>query len=308
MTISHLGIKKLSNIPNIKILLLKAALKRSRYDLNTFSETSLPRNKFHYDGFELHQSAYNLYHQVVNWEVETGILHPCYLHSLAFPLHIKLLLLPDFPFPLLGLVHVDNQIKQLRPIKHGETLAATSYFGALELHSKGWLFSIIVEFYSGSELVWKSVSTNLFRFKHGHAVDPIGKHSSANWNNPINTTWQLTASLGRQYAKVSGDFNPIHLSKWTAKLFGFKQPIIHGMWTKSYCISGLQKTNPKLFSQAFEFNTTFKKPLYLPNLVNMVVQPLETNSADDKLHFQVVGVDSNNELQPLHLIGNIRVI
>ncbi|AGH45935.1 MaoC/PaaZ C-terminal domain-containing protein [Paraglaciecola psychrophila] len=66
---------------------------------------------------------------------------------------------------------------------------------------------------------------------------------------PLNTTWDLSSTLGRQYAKVSGDFNPIHLNKWLAKLFGFQQHIIHGMLTKSYCISALQKVTPLSISK-----------------------------------------------------------
>jgi hypothetical protein len=308
MALSQLGITKLSSMPNIKMLLLKAALKRSRYDRQSFSDTSLPERKLGFDGFQLDEPTYRLYHQVVDWGGESEIIHPCYLHSLAFPLHIMLLLLPEFPFPLLGLVHVNNQISQLRPIRRGDKLAATSCFGPLELHPKGWLFSIKVEFYCGTELVWQSVSTNLFRTNHGHAVDPIAKYSTATVTNPINTTWDLSASLGRRYAKVSGDFNPIHLTKWTAKLFGFKQHIIHGMWTKSYCVSALQKISPKLFSQAFEFNTSFKQPLYLPSQVNMAVQPLVSSITGDEQHFQVLGIRGNNEQSPLHLIGHIRAI
>ena len=308
MTLPHLGITKLSSIPNMKMLLLRAGLKRSSYGQKEFSETSLPRNKFYYDGFQLDEPTYRLYHQVVNWGLGAEIIHPCYLHALAFPLHIKLLLLPEFPFPLLGLVHVKNQITQVRPIKKGEKLAATSCFGPLELHPKGWLFSIKVEFYNGSELVWQSVSTNLFRTTHDQAIYPIAKYSVATFAHSVNTSWELSTSLGRRYAKVSGDFNPIHLTKWTAKLFGFKQHIIHGMWTKSYCVSALQKVNPKWFSQAFEFNTTFKQPLYLPNKVNMAVQPLESGSADDEQHFQVLGIGANDEQRPLHLMGHIRAI
>lgn len=308
MTLSHLDITKLSSIPNIKTLLLKAALKRSSYDSQKPSDVSLPKDKLYYDGYVLDERSYRLYHQVVDWQLESEIIHPCYLHSLAFPLHIMLLLLPDFPFPLLGLVHVNNRIRQLRPIKNAEKLAVSSCFEQLELHPKGWLFSIKVEFYSGSELVWESISTNLFRTNHSHEVDPSAKHSRVPFISPINSPWKLSSNLGRRYAKVSGDFNPIHLTKLSAKLFGFKQHIIHGMWTKSYCISTLQKITPSLFMQPFEINTTFKQPLYLPNQVNMAVQTFESGSVYEEQYFKVVGIGANNEQHSLHLLGNVRAI
>jgi hypothetical protein len=308
MTLSHSSTAKLSSVPNIKMLLLKAALKQSSYKRQKPSDISLPNKNFYFDGVELNDASCLLYHQVVDWELESDIIHPCYLHSLAFPLHIMLLLLPEFPFPLLGLIHVNNQIRQLRPINNGEKLCVSSCFEKLKLHPKGWLFSIKVEFFSGSEVVWQSISTNLFRTDHGKAVNQSNKYSIDTFTKPIVTTLKLNASLGRRYAKVSGDFNPIHLSKWSAKLFGFKQHIIHGMWTKSYCISMLQKMDPSIFLHAFEINTTFKQPLFLPNQVNLSVQSNESNSAHDKQHFKVVGLGEYNEQQPIHLVGNIRAI
>jgi hypothetical protein len=308
MTDYDLDVTKLSCIPNIKMLLLHAALKKSSFHSQKSINISLPRQKFYFDEFLTSESATRRYHQVVGWDHNSEFVHPCYLHSVAFPLHIKLLLLPEFLFPLLGLVHVNNQIRQFRPIKKTEKLAVSSCFGELKLHPKGWLFSINVEFYSGSDLVWQSVSTNFFRTNHDHFVEPLIKCSMDAFTNPINTNWELSPSLGRYYAKVSGDFNPIHLTKWSAKLFGFKQHIIHGMWTKSYCISALQKISPLLFIQAFEIKTTFKQCLYLPSKVYMSVQSFESDSVQDKQHFKVVAIGVNNGPTPVYLNGSIRSI
>tara|TARA_R110002153_G_scaffold53487_1_gene149112 strand:+ start:2679 stop:3602 length:924 start_codon:yes stop_codon:yes gene_type:complete len=307
MTLFSADITKLSSIPNIKCLLIKAGFKKSNYDPLKSSKVILPSNKFYCDRVVLDKPNYRLYHQVIGWDLDAGIIHPCYLHSLAFPLHIKLLLQAEFPFPLLGLVHINNQISQIRPIKKSETLSVTSCFGQLELHPKGWAFSIKVKFYSGSELVWQSISSNLFRCNHGRVVEPTLEHVLNCFTKPIDTIWKLNANLGRRYAKVSGDFNPIHLSKWSAKLFGFKRHIIHGMWTKSYCVSELQKINPSLFLQAFEINTSFKQPLYLPSQVNLAVQLFGANNTPAKMQFKVSGLVLNNP-GSLHLIGDIRPI
>ena len=43
--------------------------------------------------------------------------------------------------------------------------------------------------------------------------------------------WPLPAGAGRRYARVSGDYNPIHLWPWTARPFGFRAPILHGYAT-----------------------------------------------------------------------------
>lgn len=46
--------------------------------------------------------------------------------------------------------------------------------------------------------------------------------------------WDLRPSLARRYARLSGDYNPVHLTRWTARLFGFDRPILHG-----YCLAAL---------------------------------------------------------------------
>jgi hypothetical protein len=135
-----------------------------------------------------------------------------YFLSLAFPLHIMLLWLPSFPFLSAGLIHVNNQIKQFKPIEKDEKLSVSSCFDDLRFHFKGWLFSISVEFYCGSEHLWQCINTNLFRANHGHFVYPTNQHSMFNFINPIILTYKLSANLGLRYAKVSGDFNPIHLN------------------------------------------------------------------------------------------------
>ncbi|MGK0306062.1 MAG: acyl dehydratase [Gammaproteobacteria bacterium] len=305
MEYSHTDITKLTSIPDIRIQLIKAAFKKTSYNALGFSKITLPSKILYFDGLTIDADVSKSFHQLVDWDPMSEFVHPCYLHSLAFPLHVKLLLLPEFVLPLLGLVHVSNQIKQLRPIKKTERLIVSTCFGELELHPKGWLFSIKVEFHSGFELVWQSTSTNLFRAEHDCVFSPIVGSSLPSLTQALNTTWDLSSSLGRQYAKVSGDFNPIHLNKWLAKLFGFKQHIIHGMLTKSYCISALQKVTPSLFLDAFEVNTTFKQPVYLPSEVTLSVQPYEYESSHAELHFKVVGKQINHQQQPLHIIGKI---
>src|SRR5215207_4761178 len=49
-------------------------------------------------------------------------LPPTFPHVLAFPLAMELMAGRDFPFGVLGLVHVANQIEQLRPLDAGAPL------------------------------------------------------------------------------------------------------------------------------------------------------------------------------------------
>jgi acyl dehydratase len=80
---------------------------------------------------------------------------------------------------------------------------------------------------------------------------------------PATATWKLPGDLGRQYAGVSGDRNPIHMHPLSAKLFGFPTAIAHGMWTKARCLSAL---GPRL-DDKFTAEVAFRKPILLPATV-----------------------------------------
>jgi acyl dehydratase len=75
--------------------------------------------------------------------------------------------------------------------------------------------------------------------------------------------WRLPGGLGRTYASVSGDRNPIHLYGITAKAFGFPRQIAHGMWSKARCLGALDGRLP----DAVTVEVAFKKPVLLPGTV-----------------------------------------
>jgi acyl dehydratase len=59
--------------------------------------------------------------------------------------------------------------------------------------------------------------------------------------------------------------NPIHLSGLTAKAFGFKRAIAHGMWVKARVLGALSGRLP----DAFDYDVAFRKPLFLPSTVTL---------------------------------------
>jgi hypothetical protein len=52
--------------------------------------------------------------------------------------------------------------------------------------------------------------------------------------------WRVPGDIGRRYARVSGDSNPIHLHPLTAKALGQPGAIAHAMWTKARCLAALE--------------------------------------------------------------------
>jgi acyl dehydratase len=182
-----------------------------------------------------------------------------YPHMLAFPLHLALMTDPRFPFPAIGLVHIYNRIVQHRPIAASETLSLRVWADPIEPHPRGRQVSIRTEARVGQELVWEEVSTNLRRGSGSDESAPAPSVASAE-DLPAAATWSLKGDLGRRYASVSGDYNPIHVHPLSAKLFGFPSAIAHGMWTKARCLAALGPTLPA----ALSVEVAFKRPIVLP--------------------------------------------
>jgi acyl dehydratase len=188
-----------------------------------------------------------------------------YPHILAFPLHLALMTDASFPFPAIGLVHISNQITQHRPIGADETLALRVSATGLEPHPRGRQFSIRTEASVDGELVWEEVSTNLRREGGGgsSASETPERQSSDRERLPATATWRLPGDLGRRYASVSGDINPIHMHSLSARLFGFPSAIAHGMWTKARCLAALDNR----LRDAFTVDVSFRRPILLPATV-----------------------------------------
>jgi hypothetical protein len=199
-----------------------------------------------------------------------------YPHMLAFGLHLKLMTDPSFPFPAIGLVHIDNRIVQHRPINAAESLSLRVWSGPVEPHPRGRQFAIHSEARVGDELVWEELSTNLRRGKNDDSARARTVPSAEAL--PTTATWRLPGDLGRRYGSVSGDFNPIHVHSLSARLFGFPSAIAHGMWTKARCLAALQERLPP----AFTVEAAFKRPILLPATVQFA-----EDRADDGIAFGV---------------------
>jgi len=191
------------------------------------------------------------------------VLPATYPHMLAFPLQLSLMTDPGFPFGAIGLVHISNRITQHRSIRASERLQVDVWATPVEDHPRGKQFSLRSEVRVGDELVWEEVSTNLKRGPSNDSGSTSGSGSrdlpSAK-DLPATATWNLPGDLGRRYASVSGDYNPIHIHPLSARLFGFPSAIAHGMWTQARCLAALDPGLP----DAFTVQVAFKRPILLP--------------------------------------------
>ena len=187
---------------------------------------------------------------------------PTWLHVLTFPLQAHVIAARDFPFPLAGLVHVTNDMTLHRPVTVADRLRLRCHAENLAPHRKGVTFDMVGEIRVGDEVVWTGVSNYLAP----GATMPGTIDSAPRLEAPAvapSARWRLPADLGRRYAAVSGDCNPLHLWPATARLFGFRRPIIHGMWTHGRALAALE---PRL-GDTYRVRVRFTKPILLPATV-----------------------------------------
>jgi hypothetical protein len=210
-------------------------------------------------GLTIERSHAAAYARVCGFEPRDTVPLP-YPHVLAFPLHMEALTSRQFPFPAIGTLHLENAITSHRPLRPGEVVDVAVGVSATRAHAKGTAVDFLAEVHVGDELVWESTSRYLRR---GRGDDSATGGLTFERTPDATVEWRLPGNLGRRYAAVSGDRNPIHLHPLTAKALGFPRQIAHGMWSLARCVAALENRLP----DAVTVEAAFKKPILLPGTV-----------------------------------------
>jgi acyl dehydratase len=227
-------------------------------------------------------------------ESASDVLPAGFVHALAFPFATAVMVRPGFPLPLVGMVHLANHVTQLRPVSLGDSLGVRAWAQHLAPHRLGTQVELVTEVRVGGghdasagSVAWRGVSTylatgvRLGSEARPHGVGEPGAPGSPGARVPFTPPtptgqWRLAADIGRRYAAVSGDRNPIHLSALTAKAFGFPRAIAHGMYTASRALAVVGAAR----GDAFTWTVEFAKPVLLPGTVTVRIAPEPDASTD----------------------------
>jgi MaoC like domain len=217
-----------------------------------------------------------------------------YPQALAFPLQLRVLTSPEFPFAAMGAVHIANSIVQDEHLSVGDTLDLAVHATNLRSHPRGRQVTIVTEARVADRAVWRSHSDYL-RVERPDRTDRAsgGAAGDAGETRGATVAWELAADLGRRYAAVTGDRNPIHLYDLTARPFGFRRHIAHGMWTLARCLAQLGPQVPA----RMRCDVGFRRPVPLPGRVEFTV----SEATDGRLDFSVGSASSPDR----HLRGTL---
>jgi len=180
---------------------------------------------------------------------------------------------------MLGAVHKRNHITQTRPIDLNEILDLSVNVGEFRCLEKGIEIDLRNQVRIKDELVWESISSYFvprshretpYQHSQSHQTDQQSDQESPENTgkmsvlpkNPKNLSisWLLATNKGLKYAAISGDYNPIHIATFSAKLFGFKRNIAHGFCLLATSLEQHPATQTKLLNQTMAND---KKTLFL---------------------------------------------
>ena len=181
---------------------------------------------------------------------------------LAAPLHMEVFADRAFPLKVLGMVHLHNTVHWTRPLTGlPEKVDLRAFVDGHRPHHRGVEVDLTTELRVDGELIWSEVKTILCPGRPTCERPP--KTDPDVFTADRSTFWALSGDLGRRYARIAGDRNPIHQYAWAAKLFGFKRHLIHGMWSLARAIGEMDDHVP----DAGSIEMSFLRPIYLPGRV-----------------------------------------
>lgn len=254
---------KQSQLPSTVSLLAKAMLKKGR--------EPLPAINLAIEGFTFERANVNRYNTCCGLPQDRLPLP--YLFVATQPAQLMLLTHPSVSLKLLGMIHTHVSFHQQTPLQIGKAYDFT--LGVIEciqtdkglefeLEGRFTLDSVYQASYRSRCLLRDKLPTN-DRKKITEVTGDEGGQALA-WTKRDKLT--LTPQIARGYAAVSGDYNPIHLHWLTAKPFGFKAPIIHGMYSVAKMFAAID-------SSVNQVEFTFRRPAFLPSIAELEVRERE---------------------------------
>lgn len=182
----------------------------------------------------------------------------------------------DTPLPLGAIVHVSTDVVWARPLRCGQPVRCRVELERVDRARRGLRLTVLARNWMGAgQLCCQSTSVFMLRMRAapdgpgagGGGPEPRRDHAEApadGWAELAR--WDLPGGAGRRYARVSGDYNPIHLWPWTARPFGYRAPILHGYATAARAAHALIQHRLGGDAAALRrMRIAFRAPLPLPS-------------------------------------------
>ena len=194
-----------------------------------------------------------------------GDLPVTFYYLLAQRAQLTTMLDERFPFRVVGMVHVENAIREQRRADLALPLMLHTRVEVEPAKANGARYcELMTEGIQQGATVFECRSRYLAVRGQRQGAREGASEGAAEAASPDAVRkiaeWALTSASGRDYASVSGDWNPIHLWPWSARLMGMQAPIIHGMHTVAKACALLQRQEGRRLT---EVSARFRAPIVL---------------------------------------------
>lgn len=223
---------------------------------------TLPQINIMRRGFKIDENHLFKFRSLCGWEA-SEYLPFVYPLLLVFHYHLGIFAHRNFPWSLRLLLGLRNHVVQRRRINIGETLDLSARTMDLRVGPKGLEFDIHTRFSSGGKSVWESVHVYYLRGNFGgKEVFPVTKYLQPLDLDEFQTSWDAPNTGGFEFARLSGDLNPVHYFTPWARLLGFKRDFCHTQRIISDCLQRLPNALEIMNMESLRLDVAFKGPVY----------------------------------------------
>ncbi len=168
---------------------------------------------------------------------------------------------PEVHADFLRLVHGEQDMEFLSPIRPGDTLTSRAKIISIETKATGETMTVALGTNRGGETVMKTLFSIFIRGKGAGA--PEARAPEPVRGEPLFKVAQtIDKDQTYRYAEASGDRNPIHVDENVAKMAGLPGIIVHGLCTMAFTskvvIDKLCGGDPKLLKR---LRVRFSRPV-----------------------------------------------
>jgi hypothetical protein len=200
-----------------------------------------------------------------------GIVPPHFFPHWAMPVAAETI--RGVPYPILRVLNAGCRMQMRVPLPRGEALQVRAQLASIDDDGKRAILTqrIVTETKSAKD----ALTTEIYAFvpleRSGDKKKGGDKPRIASDAREI-AFFHLSNDAGLSFAKLTGDFNPIHWLPTYAKASGFRNVILHGFGTLARAYEGL---NRGLFAgdvrKLKRLEAKFVRPLVLPHDVGVFV-------------------------------------
>lgn len=150
-----------------------------------------------------------------------SLLYPL---SLIYPFNIRLVSSKNVPLVMFKMLNTHTTLTSYRKISLDEKLDINCTLKDCRIMEKGLEVDIRSSLSSLGIVAWECTNTFYFRGKFSDAEEHNQRYVHEKIENPDNTfQWLLPDKNGLRFARISGDSNPLHYSRFYSKMMGFER-------------------------------------------------------------------------------------